>query len=180
MQKNSLVIFKSKPAKVINLLDKKIEIETLDGKNIKLPAKSVQLLVESEKDFELESLKELEIAELEMTWELLQEQQQTSVEELCELLFESIGVNQAYTVWLLVSEGEYFSFNDDFSINIHSQEQKNAIVRDKQEKLKKEQELNDFIERLNNKTFNEDDRKFLKEIEALATLKTNKCRFLST
>lgn len=87
MQKNSLVIFKSKPAKVINLLDKKIEIETLDGKNIKLPAKSVQLLVESEKDFELESLKELEIAELEMTWELLQEQQQTSVEELCELLF---------------------------------------------------------------------------------------------
>ncbi|AVC43353.1 ribonuclease II [Francisella tularensis subsp. novicida] len=177
MQKNSLVIFKSKPAKVINLLDKKIEIETLDGKNIKLPAKSVQLLVESEKDFELESLKELEIAELEMTWELLQEQQQTSVEELCELLFESIGVNQAYTVWLLVLEGEYFSFNDDFSINIHSQEQKNAIVRDKQEKLKKEQELNDFIERLNNKTFNEDDRKFLKEIEALATLKTNKCRF---
>ncbi|MDE4969585.1 ribonuclease II, partial [Francisella tularensis subsp. holarctica] len=100
-----------------------------------------------------------------------------SLEELCELLFDSIGVNQAYTVWLLVSEGEYFSFNDDFSINIHSQEQKKAIVRDKQEKLKKEQELNDFIERLNIKTFNEDDRKFLKEIEALETLKTNKCSF---
>lgn len=177
MQKNSLVIFKSKPAKVINILDKKIEIETLDGKNIKLPAKNVQLLIESEKNFELESLKELEIAELEMTWELLQEQQQTSVEELSELLFESVGVNQAYTVWLLVSEGEYFSFNEDFTINIHSQEQKNAIVREKQEKIKKEQELNDFIERLNNKSFNEEDRKFIKEIEALATLKSTKCRF---
>ncbi|APC90838.1 MULTISPECIES: ribonuclease catalytic domain-containing protein [Francisella] len=177
MQKNSLVIFKSKPAKVVDVLDKKIEIETLDGKNIKLPAKNVQLLVDSEKDFELESLKELNIAELEVTWELLQEQQKTSIIELCELLFETVDINQAYTVWLLVSEGVYFSFDDDFSIKIHSQQQKDTILRNKQEKQHKEQELNDFIERLNNKNFNEEDKKFLQEIEALATLKTTKCRF---
>ena len=176
--KNALVIFKSKPAKVINILDKKIEIETIDGKNIKLPTKNVQLLLNSEKDFELESLKELGIAELEMTWELLQEQQKTSIIELCELLFETIDINQAYTVWLLVSEGVYFSFDVDFSIKIHSHQQKDKILRDKQEKQHKEQELNDFIERLNNKSFNEEDIKFLKEIEALATLKTTKCRFL--
>ncbi|MFV9973525.1 MAG: ribonuclease catalytic domain-containing protein [Francisella endosymbiont of Hyalomma asiaticum] len=176
--KNALVIFKSKPAKVVNILDKKIEIETIDGKNIKLPAKNVQLLLKSEKDFELESLKELGIAELEITWELLQEQQKTSIIELCELFFETVDINQAYTVWLLVSEGVYFSFDVDFSIKIHSHQQKDKILRDKQEKQHKEQELNDFIERLNNKSFNEDDRKFLKEIEALATLKTTKCRFL--
>ncbi|AJI74977.1 RNB domain protein [Francisella philomiragia subsp. philomiragia ATCC 25015] len=175
--KNALVIFKSKPAKVVEILDKKIEIETLDSKNIKLPAKNVQILTVVENDFDLDKLEKLEIPELELTWELLQEQQQTSIDELSELLFESVGANQAYTVWLLVSEGEYFSFNDDFTINIHSQEQKNKIVSDKQEKLKKEQELNDFIERLNNKTFNVEDTKFLKEIEALATLKSTKCRF---
>ena len=101
--KNALVIFKSKLAKVVNILDKKIEIETIDGKNIKLPAKNVQLLLKSEKDFELEILKELGIAELEMTWELLQEQQKTSIIELYELLFETVDINQAYTVWLLVS-----------------------------------------------------------------------------
>ncbi|KFJ42831.1 RNB domain-containing ribonuclease [Francisella philomiragia] len=175
--KNALVIFKSKPAKVVEILDKKIEIETLDSKNIKLPAKNVQILTVVENDFDLDKLEKLEIPELELTWELLQEQQQTSIDELSELLFESVGANQAYTVWLLVSEGEYFSFHDDFTINIHSQEQKNEIVSDKQEKLRKEQELNDFIERLNNKTFNVEDTKFLKEIEALATLKSTKCRF---
>ncbi|MBK2095785.1 RNB domain-containing ribonuclease [Francisella philomiragia] len=175
--KNALVIFKSKPAKVVEILDKKIEIETLDSKNIKLPAKNVQILTVVENDFDLDKLEKLEIPELELTWELLQEQQQTSIDELSELLFESVGANQAYTVWLLVSDGEYFSFNDDFTINIHSQEQKNEIVSDKQEKLRKEQELNDFIERLNNKTFNVEDTKFLKEIEALATLKSTKCRF---
>ncbi|MBK2092819.1 ribonuclease catalytic domain-containing protein [Francisella philomiragia] len=175
--KNALVIFKSKPAKVVEILDKKIEIETLDSKNIKLPAKNVQILTVIENDFDLDKLEKLEIPELELTWELLQEQQQTSIDELSELLFESVGANQAYTVWLLVSEGEYFSFNDDFTINIHSQEQKNQIVSDKQEKLRKEQELNDFIEHLNNKTFNVEDTKFLKEIEALATLKSTKCRF---
>ncbi|WP_150465577.1 ribonuclease catalytic domain-containing protein [Francisella sp. SYW-2] len=175
--KNALVIFKSKPAKVVEILDKKIEIETLDSKNIKLPAKNVQILTVVDHDFDLDKLERLEIPELELTWELLQEQQQTSIDELSELLFESVGANQAYTVWLLVSEGEYFSFNEDFTINIHSQEQKDQIVSDKQEKLKKEQELNDFIERLNNKTFNIEDTKFLKEIEALATLKSTKCRF---
>ncbi len=175
--KNALVIFKSKPAKVVEILDKKIEIETLDSKNLKLPAKNVQILTVIENDFDLDKLEKLEISELELTWELLQEQQQTSIDELSELLFESVGANQAYTVWLLVSEGEYFSFNEDFTINIHSQEQKDQIVSDKQEKLKKEQELNDFIEHLNNKTFNIEDTKFLKEIEALATLKSTKCRF---
>ncbi|MEY8715216.1 ribonuclease catalytic domain-containing protein [Francisella philomiragia] len=175
--KNALVIFKSKPAKVVEILDKKIEIETLDSKNIKLPAKNVQILTVVDHDFDLDKLERLEIPELELTWELLQEQQQTFIDELSELLFESVGANQAYTVWLLVLEGEYFSFNDDFTINIHTQEQKDQVVKDKQEKLKKEQELNDFIERLNNKTFNVEDTKFLKEIEALATLKSTKCRF---
>ena len=176
MQKNSLVIFKSKPAKVVDILDKKIEIETLDGKNIKLPPKNVQLLVESEKDFELDSLQELQISELEMTWELLQEQGQTTVEELSEFLFESIGVNEAYTVWLLVSQGEYFSFDDDFNIVVHTQEQKDVIVQEKQEKQQKEQELNDFVERVKQKQYAPQDEKFLKEIASLATLKSQNCR----
>ncbi len=176
MQKNSLVIFKSKPAKVIDILDKKIEIETLDGKNIKLPPKNVQLLVDSDNSFELDSLEELKIPELETTWELLQEQQYTDIEELCELLFESVGINQAYTVWLLVSQGEYFSFDDDFNIVIHSSSERDAIVKERQEKQKKEQELNDFVERVKQKSYAPEDEKFLKEIAALATLKTPNCR----
>ncbi|QIV95316.1 exoribonuclease-2 [Allofrancisella inopinata] len=177
MQKNSLVIFKSKPAKVVDVLDKKIEIETLDGKKIKLPPKNVQFLIDTQNDFELAELKQLQIDDLELTWELLQEQTETSIEELSELFFENTGVNQVYTIWLLVSEGEFFSFNEDFSINIHSPAQKEAITREKQERQKKEQELNNFIERLNNKTYLQDDEKSLKEIEALALLKSPNCRF---
>ncbi|WP_150467195.1 ribonuclease catalytic domain-containing protein [Francisella sp. SYW-9] len=176
MQKNSLVIFKSKPAKVISILDKKIEIEILDGKNIKLPPKNVQLLVQADRDFELDSLEQLNIPELAMTWELLQEQERTNIEELCELLFENVGINEAYTVWLLVSQGEYFSFDDDFNIVIHSSNERDAIVKERQEKQKKEQELNDFVERVKQKSYAPEDEKFLKEIAALATLKTPNCR----
>ena len=177
MQKNSLIIFKSKPAKVLDILDKKIEIETLDGKKIKLPPKNVHLLVENKLDFNLKSLEKLDIADLEEYWQLLQEQQQTSIEELCEVFFEKIAVNEAYTVWILVLEGEYFSFNDDFSINIHSTEQKEKILAEKAEKHRKEQELANFINRLKDKEYLPEDEKFIKEIVALAYLKTSSCRF---
>ncbi len=89
-------------------------------------------------------------------------------------MFEKEGLNEAYTIWKLVDAGEYFSFDDDFGIKIHSLEQKNQIIADKQEKLKKEQELNDFLERVKQKTYLPIDEKFLKEIESLATLKKSK------
>ena len=176
MQKNSLIIFKSKLAKVAAILDKKVDIETIDGKKIKLPPKNVDLLFTAEKDFELESVTLISIPELELTWELLQEQESTTIAELSELLFEKEGLNEAYTIWDLVNAGEYFSFDDDFNVNIHSLEQKNQIIADKQEKLKKEQELNGFLERIKQKTYLPIDEKFLKEIESLATLKSQNCR----
>ncbi|MGQ4005796.1 RNB domain-containing ribonuclease [Francisellaceae bacterium CB300] len=176
MQKNSLIIFKSKLAKVVAILDKKVDIETIDGKKIKLPPKNVDLLFTAEKDFELESVTLIDIPELELTWELLQEQDSTTIAELSELLFEKEGLNEAYTIWNLVNAGEYFSFDDDFNVNIHSLAQKNQIIADKQEKLKKEQELNGFLERIKQKTYLPIDEKFLKEIESLATLKSQNCR----
>jgi len=176
MQKNSLIIFKSKLAKVVGILDKKVDIETIDGKKIKLPPKNVDLLFTAEKDFELESVTLVDIPELELTWELLQEQDSTTIAELSELLFEKEGLNEAYTIWNLVDAGEYFSFDDEFGINIHSQEQKDQIIADRQEKLKKEQELNDFLERIKQRTYLPIDEKFLKEIESLATLKSQNCR----
>ncbi|QLE79021.1 RNB domain-containing ribonuclease [Francisella sp. Scap27] len=176
MQKNSLIIFKSKLAKVVDVLDKKVDIETIDGKKIKLPPKNVDLLFTATKDFELEDIQELEIPELEMTWELLQEQDNTTLAELSELLFEKEGLNEAYTVWKLANAGEYFSFNDDFDVIIHSEEQKDKIIADREERLKKEQELKDFVSRIHQKTYLPEDEKFLKEIESLATLKSQNCR----
>ena len=70
----------------------------------------------------------------------MQEQDSTNIAELSELLFEKEGLDEAYTIWKLVDAAEYFSFDDDFNININSLEQKNQIIADKQEKLKKEQE----------------------------------------
>ena len=176
MQKNSLIIFKSKLAKVVAILDKKVDIETIDGKKIKLPPRNVDLLFTAEKDFELESVKLIDIPELKLTWELLQEQDLTTIAELSELLFEKEGLDEAYTIWKLVDAGEYFSFDDEFGISIHSLEQKNQIIADKQEKLKKEQELNGFLERVKQKTYLPIDEKFLKEVESLATLKSQNCR----
>ena len=180
MQKSSLIIFKSKLAKVVAILDKKIDIETIDGKKIKLPPKNVDLLFAAEKDFELEDVKFIDIPELELTWELLQDQGSTTIAELSELLFGKEGLNEAYTIWKLVYTGEYFSFDNKFGINIHSQEQKNQIIVDKQEKLKKEKELNDFLERIKQKSYLPTDEKFIKEIESLATLKSQNCRLFKS
>lgn len=52
-------------------------------------------------------------------------------------LFEKEGLNEAYTVWKLANAGEYFSFNDDFDVIIHSEEQKDKIIADREERLKK-------------------------------------------
>ena len=137
MQKNSLVIFKSKPAKVIQNLDKKIHIQTLDGKDIKLPPKNVQFLTQSNCDFELEDINLLEINDLEGVWELLQEEDKTTIEELSELFFENTNVNEVYTVWNLISDGLYFSFDND-EVLIHTQSQKNIIQAEREEKKRKE------------------------------------------
>jgi exoribonuclease-2 len=176
MQKHSLIIFKSKPAKIVAVLDKKVHIETMDGKNIKLPPKNVQWLLDNDKDFDLEGLSLLTIDELDMTWELLQESETTSLEELSELLFDTNCLSEAYTVWQLVSDGEYFSFNDDYSIKIHSPAEREQIVSDRLEKIRKTKEIIDFVERIKAKTYIADDEKFIKEIESLATLKSNSCR----
>ena len=53
MQQHSLIIFKSKLAKIVAILDKKIDIETIDGKKIKLPPKNVDLLFTAEKTLSL-------------------------------------------------------------------------------------------------------------------------------
>ena len=177
MQKHSLIIFKSKLAKIVAILDKKIDIETIDGKKIKLPPKNVDLLFTAEKNFELEDVKIIDIPDLEMTWELLQEQDSTDLTELSEFLFEAEGLNQAYTIWTLVDAGEYFSFNEDLGINIHSLELKDQIIKDRLEKQQKEQELNDFLARLKQKTYLDKDEKFIKEIVNLALLKSQNCRF---
>ncbi len=177
MKKNSLIIFKSKPAKIVEVLGKKVHIETMGGKNIKLTPKNVQWLTDNDKDFDLDSLSLLLIDELEMTWELLPENETTSLEELCEFLFETTGLSEAYTIWKLVSDGEYFSFNDDFTINVHSESKRDQIVSDRLEKIRKAKEISDFIERINAKSYIDEDENFIKEIVGLATLKSNSCRF---
>ena len=176
MQKNSLVIFKSKPAKVIQNLDKKIHIQTLDGKDIKLPPKNVQFLTQSNCDFELKDINLLEIDDLEGVWELLQEENKTTIEELSEFFFENTNVNEVYTVWNLISDGLYFSFDND-DVLVHTEEQKNIIQAEREEKNRKEKEINDFINRIKNKTYEEKDSKFIQEIINLALLKNKSCRF---
>ena len=175
MQIDSLVIFKSKPARVVANLDKKVEIALSDDKRVKLPEKNLLLLHSGG----FESFDCLEVAlgdgELKDAWEVLQGQS-TSVAELSELIYGEFTPKTAYATWQQVSQGVYFSFKDD-EIEVNSEQAVAEILQQAKEKAQKAKALEDFIERLKQKTYSDEDSAFVKEIESFAMGRSSNCRF---
>lgn len=174
MQSNSLVIFKGKPAQVVAILDKKVEIVTEDTKSIKLPEKNLFLLFEGGFT-DLKSLKTIEATDFDDAWEIIQGQT-TTLAELCELAYGEYTPNSAYSAWQIIQEGIYFRFEEE-NIIVHDRETAENIIKERQQKADKEQALADFTQRLQQKQVTEQDAPFLKEIANLALGRTTSCRF---
>ena len=160
---NSLVLYKVRPARVVEL-DDKIEIQLEGGKSKRVRLKDVELLHPGP----VQQLAELTPCggDVEEAWELLAGAT-TDVKELAELIFDDYTPASAWATWQLVTEGLYFE-GSPWQIQVREAEQVAAERAARDAKLRVEREWKEFVGRLESGELVEEDRKRLGEVEMLA------------
>ena len=160
---NSLVLYKSRAARVQKVTDKLV-IELEDGGTQRVRHKDVQLLHHGP----LHSLAELKSqpGELEEAWELLAGET-TNLAELSELIFGQYTPSTAWTAWKMIADELYFYGTPD-ELKVRSQEE---VVRERDMravKAAKAQQWSEFIAGLRAKKVAPEHIPKLSEVEALA------------
>jgi len=176
LQINSVVLYKSQPAKILNAGDK-LEIELLGGRTVKVRAKDVQLLHPGPVK-NLQSLQITPEGDPLTAWELLAGEV-FSLEELCELAFDGFTPASAWAAWQLVTEGLYF-YGTLSAIKTRTPEDVTAEKMARSRKIHEKARWDTFIDHLERGQITADDRVFVAEIEALALGKTESSRALKS
>ena len=172
-QPDSLVLFKNRPARVLQAGDS-LEIELENGKMLKVRPKDVTLLHPGP----LKSLADLraEDGDVETAWELLAGGN-TTLAELAELVYGAYTPPTAWRVWQLIAEGLYFG-GTVAEIVAHTAEEVARKRAAREAKAAAEYAWSDFMERLRAGKLVAEDRRHLREVEALALGKRTSSRAL--
>ncbi len=173
LRTDSLVLYKSRPARVLSITDK-IEIELQDGSSKRVRSKDIALLHPGP----VGSLSGLapQTGEIQEAWELVADGG-TDIAELSELIFDGYTPASAWATWELVREGLYFSGTPD-AIRARSAEQVEQDRREREAKASAERAWSEFLGRLETGNLIEEDRKRLSEVEMLALRKREKSRIM--
>ena len=170
---NSLVLFKNRPARVLQAGDS-LEIELENRKTLKVRPKDVALLHPGP----LYALADLqaEDGEVETAWELLAGGN-TTLAELAELVYGAYTPPTAWLAWQLVAEGLYFG-GTAVEIVAHTAAEVARKRAAREAKAAAELAWSDFMERLRAGKLIAEDRRHLAEVEALALGKRTSSRAL--
>jgi exoribonuclease-2 len=176
LNQNSLVLYKSNPARVLRIDPKKVAIAVESGNTLSVRHKDVILLHPGP----LADLAELQPqgGEIRTAWELLSGET-VDISELAELIYGDFTPSTAWASWQLVKDGLYFRG-----------EPQNIFVRTKVD-VERERKLRDrkaaeaeawqaFIDRAEQGTYLETDAVYLKEVEKLALGEREGSRVLHT
>ena len=174
IDKNSLVIFNNRPARVMRNSNKNTDVLFSNGKILKLPEKSLLLLHEG--DFKkIDELVDVGEGSLYEAWLLLQGER-ANYRSLSELIFGTFTPNHAYATWLIVEQGVYFKLSQKI-IFANRPFIVRKIKKAKEEEFKKSQEFEAFITRLKKRYYLPEDKYFIKEIVNFALGVSSHCRF---
>ena len=171
---NSLVLYKTHPARVLRAGDK-LEIALPSGKTQKIRPKDAMLLHPGP----LRSLSELtsqQGEEIDLIWELL-DGETTTLPDLAELIYGDFTPATAWAVWQLLSDGLYFSGAPD-AIQAKPADEVAREQAARQAKNAKRQAWASFLERLDAGKISPQDYHYLKEVEQLALGQSQKSRVL--
>lgn len=175
---NSLVLYKTHPARVLRTGDK-LEIALQSGKTQKIRPKDIILLHPGP----IHSLSELTAQqgeEVELVWELLSDETNTSLPDLAELIFGDFTPATAWAAWQLLADGLYFSGAPE-AIQARPA---NEVAREqaaRQAKNAERQAWASFLEGIDAGKISPEDRRYLKDVEQLAlgqSLKSRVMRYL--
>ncbi len=177
----SLVLYKTKTARVLSNAEK-IEIEVLGGGREKVRPKDIVLLHPGPyRDASQLSQGPMQLThppeELRDLWEML-EGEDTTLEDLSNLLFGGFGVTDAYWTWQYVTQTPYFEGMPD-KLKPRSSE---VLAQIGQAALEKEQEKvreAEFLERLRSGTSAPEDKTRLLELENLALGRTSRSKLMA-
>ena len=170
---NSLVLYKSQPARVVSA-SSKLEIELEDGKTLKVRPKDVQVLHEGPLA-RMADLKAMS-GEVEIAWEILAGEH-TTVAELAELIFDQVTPSSVWAAWEFVVEGLYFQGTPD-DIYVRTQEEMDSERAAREAKDADEQAWTDFLDRVRDGQILPAERENLTGVEALAYGRTSQSRVL--
>jgi exoribonuclease-2 len=171
---NSLVAYKSRPARVLKVADNKLEIELEGGKTQRVRYKDVVLLHRGPLS-NLAALKP-QSGEVEEAWELLAGES-TNLADLAELVFGRYTPPTAWATWQLIMDGLYFSGTPD-KLQVGLPEE---VVKEQEARTTKATEKREwlaFIGRLQEGSVSPQHSSRLSEVERLAYGKSDRSRVL--
>jgi exoribonuclease-2 len=172
-QRNSLVLYKGRPARVLQA-GKKLEIALQGGDTLSVRPKDVTLLHPGP----LESLAQLQpqAGEVVTAWELLAGTT-TTLAELAELAFGNYTPATAWAAWGLVDESLYFEGTPGEVVARTAEE----VTRERaarEARVAEEQAWAGFLERARAGKVGTEDGDYLRQVEDLAYGRTAKSRVL--
>jgi exoribonuclease-2 len=177
MRQEALVIYKTKPAQVVEIAEK-ITIKLPNGETARVREKDIELLHPGPFT-RFDGLDETEGADgkrIKEAWELL-DGETTSLREAAELAFGAWTPHAAYRIFLALKEGIYFSGSLE-QLTPKSQEEVETETQKRSAKINGETARRDFLERLKTRHILTEDRQFMQDIEALALGRSEKSRTL--
>lgn len=161
---NSLVLYRGRPARVVAIGDKKIEIALEETESASVRPKDVSILHPGP----LESLDQLEPleGEIRVAWELLAGSD-TNLKELAELIYGASTPASAWAAWQLVADGLYFSGQPE-EIRAHTPEEVAEEKAARQAREAEAQAWAAFLSRVDEGAYQPEDQRYLEEVVALA------------
>ncbi|KAA3663871.1 MAG: RNB domain-containing ribonuclease [Chloroflexi bacterium] len=161
---NSLVLYKNRPARIVEMGAKKITVDVAGNKPISVRPKDVTLLHAGP----LASLAQLTPPDGDVmtAWELL-EGETTTLSELAELAFDDFTPQTAWAIWVMVIDGLYFSGSSD-EIAVHTAEFVKTTQAARNAKAAAEEAWQAFLDRVARGEILAEDGRFLQHTVALA------------
>ena len=166
LQHEGLVLYKSRPARVVEATPERVRIETESGKGRKVRTKDVIPLHPGPLS-SLEQLQPRAGEALDSAWEILDDGDETDVPELSELLYGSYSPATAWCTWQLVADGLLFEGTPDCLIAKPAEDV--AVERERRRiKAEEKERRTAFLDRVRAGSYEAGDEIFLRSVEQLA------------
>ncbi len=173
---NSLVLYRTRPARVAGASGDKLALDVEGGESVKVRPKDVTLLHPGP----LRSLAELGAGRIEgdvaTAWDLLAGNP-TTVKEIAELAFGAFTPSTAWAAWLLVADGVYFRQAGD-GIRAASSDEVEQVQAQKVAEAAEKAAWEAFLARARAAKVTSEDKRYLREVEDLAYGRTERSRVL--
>lgn len=168
---NSLVAYKGKPARIVNVATHKFEIEFTDGSTRKVREKDFRF-IHPEFTKVNDSCAHADVSVLEEFQEEV-----LTLQEITEWLFDEYTAQTAWCTCLLVEDGLHFYWQKDHIFVRPSEQVQGILDKRNAEKLAAES-LQHCIDNLNNNTFDEQDIPYLQEAAKVALNQSKHAKIL--